>query len=382
MKMPEGIPDISQYKYTDCYELAIPLIDTCNMACEFCFENQGLVKKKPAPPEEMFDILPKVVPYMEQKYEEHPYKQIDLKLWGGELFYDALPDAYFSTYKEFVRRLKEALPVPFTIVYLSNGMFTKYERVLDVLEETDGYISISYDPVGRFFNDGQKHLFLKTLNWFRGKKRAESVSITLTKPTIEAYVAGDPVYESLPMDMPHIVNFYVPNKEWEKYAPGCREYYAFYRWAIDHGRFNIDIIDEMMKHMIPEQKKNVNRMCNCKEATQWCSWLGRCSANCIDDRVLDMDCEKHFYGAAYKGVTKENHFEVRTSMSRMKNGCVYCEHFSTCPMMCPTSILFDKYDASFCPIKKIYDEIKPEEIDAFKEWQKWFRENSDGRFIL
>lgn len=376
MRMPHGVPDLSQYKYTGCYELAVPLIETCNMACEFCFENQGLKKKSPGDPEKIRSLAPRIVAFMKEKYKEHPYKQIDLKLWGGEVFYDALPDEFFSAYKDFVAVLKRELHVPFTIVYLSNGMFTKYERVLDVLEETDGYLSISYDPVGRYFNEGQKRLFCKTLDWFRAKGRAESISITLSKPTIEAYIKGDPVYEALPLDMVHIVNFYIPNREWARYVPGCNEYYAFYRWAIDNRRFNIDVINKMMLHMIPEQRDKVHRMCNCKEAAQWCGNLGRCSSNCIDDRVLDIDCKKYFYGDAYDEVTEENHFEVRSSMTRLKNGCVYCAHFSTCPMMCPASSLFTEYDASFCPMKKIYDEVRPEDIQAFENWQEWYRQHN------
>ena len=63
-------------------------------------------------------------------------------------------------------------------------------------------------------------------------------------------------------------------------------------------------------------------------------------------------------------------------MTRLKNGCVYCEHFSTCPMMCPASSLFTEYDASFCPMKKIYDEVRPEDIQAFENWQEWYRQHN------
>lgn len=373
VKMPKNVPDITRYKYTDCYELAIPLIDSCNMACEFCFENQELCKPEKEDPEKIMKILDVVVPYMKNELAKHSYKQIDLKLWGGELFYDALPDEILETYIHFVKQLKKELKLPFTIVYLSNGMFTKLDRVLRVLDETDGYISISYDPVGRFFTQAQKELFLHNMKWFREHHRQESVSITLTHPTIEAYVAGDRIYDSLPTDLPHIVNFYVPNKDWKRYVPSWEDYFHFYTWAIKNRRFNIDIIHEIMKHTFPEERPYVVRMCNCKEATQYCSWLDRCSKNCIDDRVLDMDHAKYFYGNEIaKEITDENHFEARTSMSRIKNGCVYCEYYDTCPMMCPASILFKKYNAEKCPIKETYQLITEEDKKAFREWQEQY----------
>lgn len=380
VKMPKSVPDISRYKYTDCYELAIPLINSCNMACEFCFENQKHEKKPKERPERILTILDKVIPYMQEELKKHKYKQIDLKLWGGELFYDALQDEVIDAYREFVFRLKAALKLPFTIVYLSNGMFRKTERVLSLLNDTDGYISISYDPVGRFFTDGQRKLFKHNIEWFRKHQRLESVSITLTRPTIEAYVAGDEIYNSLSTDLPHIVNFYLPNKDWKKYVPSWKDYYDFCQWAIKNRRFNIDFIYNIMLHTFSEERQFVPRMCNCKEATQYCPWLGRCSQNCIDDRILDMDHAKWFYGEEiYPEVTEENHFEVRTSMARLKNGCVYCEHFDTCPMMCPASMLFTEYDASRCPIKETYESITKEDQQAFADWlEKYHVYNREG----
>lgn len=366
VKMPKGLPDISQYRYTRAYELAVPLIENCNMACEFCFENQNH-QYHPITKEGVMEALPIVLDYMKPIIATGKFTSIDLKLWGGELLYDALPDWLFDTYREFIRALEEELKVPFTIVFLSNGMFRNYERVDNLLRDTSAHISLSYDPVGRFKNEKQVDRFKETLDHYLDNGLAESVSITLTKPTIAAYVKGDDTFNAFPVTLPAIVNFYVPNSQWKKYVPSAQDYYNFFSWAIRNRRFNIDVITFIMTYMIPEQRKNTTVMCNCKEATQYLPWTKKCSSNCIE-RVLDLDPEEYFYGKYAGEVNEENHFEVRSSMSRLKNGCLYCEHFRHCTMMCPTSILFDKYDASFCPIKKAYEIITPEDIEAFKAW--------------
>lgn len=369
-KMPKGLPDISDYQYTHEYELAIPLIDSCNMACDFCFENQkGKITEEEN--DKIMAILPRVIEYMKPIIKDGFYNRIDLKLWGGELFFDALPDWIFDIYRKFIFELEKALPVPFTIVFLSNGMFEKYDRVDKLLSDVNGNISISYDPVGRYKNDKQRETFLRSLAHFKETGKLESVSVTLTKPTMEAYVKGDTIYDTyIPDNLQVIVNFYVPNSSWKEYVPSWEDYYNYYKWAIKNYHFNIDVVNNIMMYMVPEQRDSIRKMCNCKEATQYVPWLKRCSANCINDRVLDIDYKKFFYGKFNDEVTNENHFEVRSSLARIKNHCLYCEHFKHCPMMCPTSIVFSEYDASYCPIKKIYEEITDDEIEAFREWQK------------
>lgn len=371
--MPKGLPDISDYQYTHEYELAIPLIDSCNMSCDFCFENQkGKITEEEN--DKIMSILPRVISYMKPIIKNGFYNRIDLKLWGGELFFDALPDWIFDTYRKFISELKKELPIPFTIVFLSNGVFEKYNRIDKLLEEVNGNISISYDPVGRYKSNKQREMFLKSLEHFKKTGKLESVSVTLTKPTMRAYVAGDKIYDTyIPDNLQVIVNFYVPNSSWKEYVPSCEDYYLYYKWAIENHHFNIDVINNIMTYMIPEQRKSVRKMCNCKEATQYVPWINCCSDNCINDRILDMDYKKFFYGKYNDEVTRENHFEVRSSLSRIKNHCLYCEHFKYCPMMCPTSIVFSEYDASYCPIKKVYQDITSEQINAFKEWQQKYR---------
>lgn len=376
-KMPNGLPDISQYRYTGAYELAIPLIENCNMACEFCFENQ-CHQHPPITKEGVLEVLPIVLDYMRPIVATGKFKSIDLKLWGGELLYDALPDWLFDVYRYFVDELKKELKIPFTIVFLSNGMFWNYKRVDKLLYDLGAHISLSYDPVGRFKNEKQREHFQETVDHYLANGYLESISITLTKPTIAAYIKDDEMYNNFPRTLQTIVNFYVPNNQWQKYVPSAQDYYDFYMWAIRHRFFNIDVITSIMYYMIPEQHKNIVTMCNCKEATQYLPWTKKCSDNCIE-RVLDLDPQEHFYGKYADEVNEENHFEVRSSLSRFKNGCIYCEHFGKCTMMCPTAILFKEYDAAFCPIKKTYESITPDDIEAFKDWEEMVKRKDDKK---
>ena len=67
-------------------------------------------------------------------------------LWGGEVFYDALSDEVFDSYYDFVDKTNELFATKFSTVkvqfsWLTNGVFKRIDRVLDIVMYSKGIIN-------------------------------------------------------------------------------------------------------------------------------------------------------------------------------------------------------------------------------------------------
>lgn len=95
-------------------------------------------------------------------------KDINLRFWGGELFYDALSDEVFDAYKFIVdecRKLinKEYPDINLRFSWLTNGVWTKWERVKELLDYSNGVLGFSYDPDGRFLIEAHKEQMINNV---------------------------------------------------------------------------------------------------------------------------------------------------------------------------------------------------------------------------
>ena len=376
MKMPTGIPYIDTYKYTNRYEMAVSLFEACNMQCDFCFQNQD-GQQEVVTPEMVFNAYPVVKEHLQNVIATRKVQAVDLKLWGGEILSDNLSDDVIKSYASFVTNLKDELSVPVTVVFLSNGLHTKYERIEKMINSLDvplARIMLSYDAAGRFHHPAQLKLFIKTMNHYISKGIFGGLSIVLSKPSIEAYLTTDKVLTSLPSDIPICGNYYIANRMWPTYLPSWKDIFNFLKDCIEKKLFNVDIVENFFRGLIPTLQHTVARMCNCNEAAQYNSGDGYCSSNCINDRIRDIDLKKYFYGDICNEITDENQFFTRCYLLAKKNGCYTCEHFPYCTQMCGASVVFKEYDASECPLKKLHEIITEDDIANFKEYF-YFRYN-------
>ena len=373
--MPSTLPKINFDRVPFAFEMAISLFENCNLRCKFCFEG---LKKKRIDKEYIKTIPEKVVLDMKNDVIRSRATTVNFRMWGGELFYDALPDDMFDLYKwiydEIIRLMKEHLPnVTVNFYWLSNGVFKKWERVYDLLNYTKALISFSYDPIDRFSNEEQRDILRENVKRFKELNKFGLISITLTKPTMKAYIAGDKFFEELGDNTPIAVNFYTPNPGWEDQILDDEIVYEFYKWGVDNCKFNIPVICSFIKYCIPELRPTVIRHCDCKFSKQFNNDV--CTFNCVK-RASSLPPED-FYGEYAKDVTENNCCEIKESLGLMKRGCLYCKHYDFCHMTCFISFIHKGYKITSCPISRIYNyiESKPEIIEKFKIWRNKYANN-------
>lgn len=149
---PDDLCHLQFYADEEEYEMSISLFDRCNLNCCFCFEkHNGTIDIKYI--EDLPYLLAEKFKTVIEEYKN--IKVLNLRIWGGELFFDALDDSIFQLYFDFVDKTCMLFESQFSSVklkysWLSNGVFTRYDRVEKLLNHSNGVISFSYDPVDRF----------------------------------------------------------------------------------------------------------------------------------------------------------------------------------------------------------------------------------------
>lgn len=350
------------------YEISVSLFNKCNLSCEFCFERHD----REIDQEELNQTAYKCYEATKKDIEKYNPRKLVLRFWGGELFYDALPDAIFDTYKKIIddfRRLfsSDDSNRKFEITFLSNGVFTKRDRVDNLLDYADAKLGFSYDPVGRFASQKQLDTWESNVEYY--KKRSNGISIVLTKETIPLYMIGDKYFEKYSKELPISVNFYTPNTHWEKYMLNDDLLFEFFKWCVETKKYNVDIIESIMRYAIPEERAFIERHCDCDYCAQYQD--GRCTKDCVK-RASTLD-EKFFYGENMEKSGSDFYPTApRELIGINKRQCYICDYCECCPMLCFVFFIFDKYEIGECPLKQIYRYINKEHIESYKKWKGHF----------
>ena len=82
--------------------------------------------------------------------------------------------------------------------------------------------------------------------------------------------------------------------------------------------------------------------------------------------------KEEYYGIYANDIKDVNNcLEYKHHLARDRRGCYYCDYHGKCSEFCWTQVLFDKYELSTCPIKRIYQYIEdnPSIIDRYKSWE-------------
>lgn len=340
------------------------LFERCNLNCKFCLEDHANAK---VDCDYILNIPKDVVHRFSEELKHLPrIEVVSIRLWGGELFMDSLSDEMFDVYKrlvdEFVRLFQELdCGIRLEITWLSNGVFRKWDRVEDVLRHSHGRIGFSYDPVDRFRTQDEEQSMLDTANHFNQLGLCESISITLTKPSIECYLNTDKIFNIVGFPLIDI-NHYVANPRWEQLIPSDEDIYSFFKFLIDHRIFNVLDIQNMMRSIINNTKYPV---CNCHRHISHCK--GMTTYNCVlSSSVLGNEM---FY-ASPKDITEQNVSETKMKEGVAKRGCLLCDYCNICIQPCWTSILFkgSQLDQT-CPYHRLYDYVlqNKDVLRKFKE---------------
>ena len=374
--MNKTIPIIPFYKKLHKYEISCVLFDVCNLKCKFCFETNKSRKINfdyiKSIPQILFDNYEKAV-----KQDNLDIDFVSVMLWGGEVFFDGLPDSIFDVYRQLIDDITNYFTINHPNVevqfsWLSNGVFTKVDRVINLLTSYNNHIiGFSYDPIDRFSNDKQRQLMIENTKRFVDLGLCERVSITLTKPNIEAWLNDHSdlqMFKDIGVTID--VNYYIANPNYQLMLPNDQLIYQFFKMLIDNQIFNVIVLEKMLWY---HSNAFVDKFCDCHQCSQ------------ITNGVWSIDCasrssslpKERFYGFYSDVINEQTTNPVKASLGLLKRGCLTCSYHNRCQMPCWISIIFDQYQCTKCPYQAIY-----EYIDQYPEVIKQYEQFHSRNFII
>lgn len=369
IEMPNDLPKIPFYLEPENYEMAYSLFEACNLHCKFCFEghrnNKVDIDKIKEAPQIIFKE-------MKEELTKYPsIKNLNIRLWGGELFYDALKDEVFEAYKWLVadcRNLfsKEFPNLKLSFSWLTNGVWKNWERIKDILDYSKGVLGFSYDPADRFPNRAAEELMIANTWKAYREGYVSNLSITLTRETIKQYISGQSSIDLFP-PIGIDVNYYTANPNYEKFVVDDESLYQFFKWALNKRLFNINVIGNLLGAGMGEEKYFSGHYCDCKTCKQYSN--GYCTVDCA--KRASILPHKIFYGKYDHLINEENVSDIKLSMGMLKRGCLTCPYYNLCQKPCWITVVFEGYTPEEkCPFARIYEDIK-EDKELIKDYIAW-----------
>lgn len=351
--MPIGLSKIDINTIPQTYQIAISLFSQCNLSCKFCFQQNKTKLNKAFVAKTLLNNFQNII----RDIVSYNIKNVNINMWGGQLFNDNYTDQYYIFYKFIINQIKNGFKsypdILLNFNFISNGLFKNSNIVLNFLNEVNGKIGFSYDPCNRYINISQLEILKNNIEIFKQKLLA--LSLTLTKPNIMHLIsAKDEIIDNNLID----INYYYPNKYWKQLMPNDQLLYQFFLWGCKNKKTNISII----ANIIQSYFNNYNhRGCNCKFSIQYIN--GQWTKNCVK-RFSPLNLQ-NFYGKYANQISQQNCTQIKNTLAIIKRGCLYCQNYNKCIMMCFSIQLFKNYqiNANFCPIKQIYNFIEKNEKD-------------------
>lgn len=338
------------------------LFESCNLHCKFCLEAHNSSKID-------YEYIKRIPTDIFKAFEDvsnnyPPIKSFNFRLWGGELFYDSLPDELFDLYRQIIKEIYDLFHNKYPEAYLefawvTNGVWNNRDRVEKLILDTDSILGFSYDPVDRYNSEDQKQLAIDNILYFQDKGRLNEVSTVLTTHNIKAYIENRSDLELFRKAKTIDINYYVPNPNWEELMPTDDDLFNFFKWAIDNRFYNIFDIRNIFNSLI---NNVIYRSCNCHRHISHCK--NSTTFNCVKSSSIFPN--NRFYGNIE--ITEQNVASIKRKLGINKRGCLYCDKNNICPQPCWTSILFDMYKTTYCPFQRIYNYITPEMIEDYKRY--------------
>lgn len=340
------------------------LFESCNLNCKFCLEahqnNKIDIQWIRSLPQRLIDRFVK-------EFDTHKdTRKVTFRIWGGELFYDSMPDSMFDEYRKLVDSIRgkfiDKFPyMSFDFAFVSNGVFTNRDRVRQLLLDTCSGINLSYDAVDRFSTNAQESCMIETAEYFHSCNLLNEISITLTRPCINAYINNQSRLLDLRFTKKIDINYYIPNKHWEELLPTDDDLFNFFKWAIDNKLYSVIDLNNLLRCMAGYDNKCI-KGCNCHNHISACKDC--LTYNCVKSSTVLPDSD--FYGDSE--VTEDNVSNLKRFKGMDKRGCFMCEYNDKCPGCCWTSIIYKNYHTDNCPFKRIIKYLKDNKtiIEDFK----------------
>ena len=378
MAFPKGCPKVEFYREPEYCETVLYLFEKCNLRCEFCFQDHEHAQVN----ETYIKSLPHAAfALMSKELKAHPtIKSFDIRMLGGEIFSDDLPDSLLELYGEVVEQIRAEMKTYFPDVNVdfictTNGVWTNRERIKNFLEKYSfkKIISISIDFVGRYKNDKIKQTAYETMRYFGEAEFFVRAGVVLTKRNIAYILEHADEFKDLIRKYKAeqiVFNYYSPNEQWELDLPSDEDLWNIYKFCIDERMFNVSTIFYLVEAY--RQKTFFTKTCECKfipTLTQT-----SCTKDCV--ATASPLPRERFYGKYTNEVTEENVSDVKASLGIVKRGCLGCDHYEYCPQPCWCMVIFDGYKATNCPMKRSFNYIK-EHSEIMDDYNSWMLKSSN-----
>lgn len=374
----------------DVLEIETTLFTACNLRCSFCFENIYGVRDMDI---DYIKSLPdKVEKFCIPVLKSRPNcNRLRHTIWGGELFYDAIPDSMFELYDwlitEIDKRIRKIKPnIWYETIYISNGVYTKRERVWELMKKHHSKISLSYDPIERFSTPEQKEIWYQTYLYFNERLPEVTVTLAMSKRNMETYMKGDEYFEKIQWLGKFDANLYEPcNGANDSNLPSNNDYLNFFIWCLKTKHYSLIDGGHNLNLFKGERKKRED-FCIACVPMRFSKWIEdtfhvECASTCVEitpslpPEIVQGGCD----------------YLVKTDMpidlcpmvllSGFDRGCYGCDCFYRCELMpCPFIERDRTVKDCFNRMFYHYADAHPELMKGYWEWRKLYFETLDKKY--
>lgn len=376
MTFPKGCPKVEFYREPEYCEIVLYLFEKCNLRCEFCFQDHEHAQVNYA----YIKCLPHAAfALMSKELKAHPtIKSFDIRMLGGEIFSDDLPDSLLELYGKVVEEIREEMKTYFPDVNVdfictTNGVWENRERIKRFLEKYSfkKILSVSIDFVGRYKSDKIKQIAYDTMKFFGDAEFFVRAGVVLTKRNIAYILEHADEFKDLIRKYKAeqiVFNYYSPNEQWELDLPSDEDLWNIYKFCLDERMFTVSTIFYLIEAY--RQQKFFTKTCECKFIPTLTETS--CTKDCV--ATASPLPRERFYGKYVNEVTEENVSDVKASLGVVKRGCLGCDHYEYCPQPCWCMVIFDGYKATNCPMKRAFNYIK-EHSKIMKDYEEWMQKS-------
>lgn len=312
-----NILDIKRFKTSD--DVTVTLFNRCNLNCPFCYLN-GLEDRKNEYKINYDVLLDKV----KKQIEIYPYDYLELKLLGGELFSDDVPNEIFNQYYDFIKNVYDyakKFNKKVCIYFTSNLVHENYQRVSLLLDKIDELVGSkvklcsSFDFFNRFHTNKNFELFKKNIEYY--SNRIVKINVLLDKNVYDMFI--------------NKINYNTDMVEYFNYLYKNFSLFLGNIVPINSVALNNEEKAEIYKYFV-DNYPNIYP-------------INKLFFN--DNEIQHMHCDPNLNEIQYNGDIKlscffNNYYHKKVDVSRnelemraiVKRGCLKCEHYKMCIMPC------------------------------------------------